>query len=117
MRALGSKIIAHRDFKHHIFFYLTLCQCHPSSGQPYDKDKAARINKQKEQINKHKELLNKQKEAQLNQQKEIQLNQRKQKNAWAWHSDSPFCRLSCFTEENCPVAVQAVGQSRFLSFV
>merc|ERR1719410_2668116 len=37
------------------------------SGQPYDKDKAARINKQKEQINKHKELLNKQKEAQLNQ--------------------------------------------------
>jgi len=45
----------------------------PGAGQPYDK--AARINKQKEQINKHKELLNKQKEAQLNQQKE-QLNQR-----------------------------------------
>merc|ERR1719393_1107675 len=45
----------------------------PGAGQPYDK--AARINKQKEQINKHKELLNKHKEAQLNQQKE-QLNQR-----------------------------------------
>ena len=82
----------------------------PGAGQPYDK--AARINKQKEQINKHKELLNKQKEAQLNQQKE-QLNQRKQKNAW--HGiQTPLFVARVFMQE---VVQCRAAETPFLSFV